>query len=449
MIKLPSFFVALFLYATSLAAEEPTKNYNKYWPQWRGPLATGVAPHGNPPIEWSEDKNIRWKIDLPGEGLSAPVIWENQIFILAAIDTKKGGDAEKASKIDANFPNWMKRNKVAVASENVQAFAIVSIDRKTGDTIWQQTPREEHPHEGTHLDASWASNSPVTDGEQVFAYFGSRGLYCYDLKGNLKWEKDLGDMRTRNGFGEGSSPALHGDFLVINWDHEDDSFIVALDKNTGKQLWRKERDEVTSWSTPIIVEVNGKPQVIINATTRTRGYDLKTGDVVWEVGGMTINTIPSPVYNEGIVYVASGYRGSLLQAIKLAEAKGDLTKSSALLWSHDRDTPYVPSLLLFDDFLYFMKSNKGVLTVLNPNTGTHYLGPTRLEGIKNIYASPVAAQNRIYISGRDGTTTVLEKGPELKVLAQNKLDDKIDASAAIVGGDLYLRGHEFLYAIGK
>ncbi len=443
------FAIALLLLCASLVwAKGPTSRYAQNWPQWRGPLATGVAPDADPPVEWSEDKNIRWKTALPGHGLGVPVIWEDQVFILTAVPTAKG-DPEKEAKAESTFAPWMKQNNVAVSSTNVQQFMVTSLSRETGKVIWQKVAREEHPHEGTHRDASWASHSPVTDGEVLLSHFGSRGLYCSDLQGNLKWQKDLGDMRTRNGFGEGSSPALYENYVVVNWDHEDDSFIVALDKHSGEEIWRQERDEVTSWSTPIIVDVAGKPQVIINATSRTRGYDLETGEVVWEIGGMTVNTIPSPVQANGVAYVMSGYRGSLAQAIELAGAKGDLSASEALLWTYDRDTPYVPSPLLYGNYLYFLKVNKGILTCLNPQDGSAHYGPVRLDGIDNIYASPVGAGDRVYLSSRSGTTLVLANGPELKVLATNVLDDKIDASPAIAGRELFLRGHEYLYCISE
>lgn len=426
-------------------AGEPAPDYNQYWPHWRGPLATGAAPFGNPPVEWSEDKNIRWKIELPGAGHATPVIWKDHIFILTAVATEQPGDSQKIAAARDRQPPWMRRR--GVQPSYVQEFAILAIHREDGRVVWQRVLRQELPHEGTHPTASWASNSAVTDGDVVFAYFGSRGLFCLNLQGKLLWQTDLGDMTTRNGFGEGSSPALYGEVVVVNWDHEGQSFIVALDKQSGRQLWKKDRDEVTSWSSPIIVEVDGSPQVVINATGRTRGYDLATGEVVWEVGGMTVNTIPSPVHRDGLVFVTSGFRGSMLQAIRLAGAKGDLSTSASLVWQHERDTPYVPSPLLYGDFLYFVKVNKGVLSCFSASRGQPYYGPERLDGIANIYASPVGAAGRVYLTGRAGTTVVLEQDPEFKVLATNTLEDDFDASPAIVGNELYLRGHRALYCV--
>ena len=439
--------LVLFAFTVSAQTAESAKKYQLYWPQWRGPLATGVAPHGTPPVTWSEDNNIRWKVEIPGKGHATPIIWEDQVFLLTAVETDKAGDSKETAEAVNRMPDWMKKR--SVHPTNIVEFTVIALDRKDGSVRWQKIARAEHPHEGTHSDGTWASNSPVTDGEHLFAHFGSRGLYCYDMAGNLKWQTDLGNMITRNGFGEGSSPALHEDVLVVNWDHEGDSFIVALDKRTGEQLWKKDRDEVTSWSTPVIVEVNGRPQVVINATGNTRGYDLKSGEVVWEIGGMTTNTIPSPVYEDGILYVMSGFRGNLVQAIQLARAAGEITGSDALLWQYDRDTPYVPSPVLYDSYLYFLKKNSGILSCFDARTGQAHFGPERLAGVKNVYASPVGANGRIYVTGRQGNTIVLKVGPKLEILASNSLDDSFDASPAIVGGELYLRGHRSLYCISE
>ena len=423
-----------------LSVVNPSSNNEKYWPQWRGPAATGVAPLAKPPLEWSEGKNIRWKIEIPGKGNSSPIVWGDRIYLTTAIATDK-------TVTPPATPEPSGRR--GIAPTNVQKFVLLALSRQDGKIIWQQTAIEALPHEGTHPDGTWASNSPITDGEHIFADFGSRGIYCYDLSGKLQWKKDLGDMTTRNGFGEGSSPALHGNTLVVNWDNENGSFFVALDKRNGKELWRVNREEPTTWATPLIVLHEGKPQVIANATNRVRSYDLANGNLIWENAGTTLNAIPSPVAAEGMVYVTAGFRGSALYAIRLAEAKGDLSNSAAVVWKHDQDTPYVPSPLLYDGKLYFLKVNTGILSCFNAKTGEPHYSRQRLESIANIYASPVGAAGRVYLVGRDGATMVIKNSASFEVLATNKLDDGIDASPALVDNEIYLRGKKFLYCIAE
>jgi len=415
------------------------------WPSWRGPLATGEAPAANPPLHWSEEKNVRWKVPIPGRGLSTPIIWGGKIFLTTATPAGMRPDPEAAARAEASLPEW--RRESGTPPDRVERFTVLALDRATGATLWERVVREAAPHEGTHADGSWASASAVTDGDVLIASFGSQGIYALDLDGKLLWEKDLGDMRIRRGFGEGGSPALAGNTVVINWDHEGASFIAALERKSGDLLWRRDRDEVTSWSTPVVVRAGGRQQVVVNATSRTRGYDLATGDLVWELGGMTVNTIPSPVSGGKHVYVASGFQGAMLQAVNLEQAHGDLSGSPAVSWTYQQDTPYVPSLLLARGRLCFLKGNSGIFTCLDAATGHELFARQRLEGISSVYASPVAAGGRVYITGRKGRTVVLEAGDTYKVLAVNDLNDDFEASAAAVGSELFLRGREFLYCL--
>ena len=426
------------------AAERPA-GYEDNWPQWRGPDGSGIAPHGDPPTEWGENKNVRWKIAIPGAGHATPIIWGDRVFVQTAIAT----DKRVQPKADDAAAPRARRGPPVMSASRVLKYVILCISRRDGSVLWQRTVCEEHPRQGTHSTGSWASNSPVTDGERVYAYFGSRGLYCLDMQGNPKWDKDFGEMNIKMRFGEGSSPALHGDTLVVHWDHEDQSFIVALDKGTGEQLWRVERDEVSSWSTPLIVEYGGATQIIVSATKRIRSYDLKTGKVLWECGGMTGNVIPMPVVGNGMVYLASGFRGNALLAIRLSEAKGDITDTKAVIWRHDEDTPYVPSPLLYGDTLYFLRRNNEFLSCFNAATGKPHYAGQKLTGVRGVYASPVAASGRIYIAGRNGVTAVLKHGPKFEALASNKLDDGFSASPAILGKEIFLRGHKGLYCIAR
>jgi len=331
----------------------------------------------------------------------------------------------------------------------VHRFMVISLDRETGDILWQRIVKEEKPAEATHEFGSWASNSPITDGEHIYAYFGSRGLFCLDLEGKIKWERDFGQMEKRREFGEGSSPGMLGNTLFIIWDHEGESFLVAVDKKTGKDIWKVKRNELSSWSTPFMVNVKGKPQVIINAADRVRAYAPDTGKVIWECGGMTQNVIPCPVYADGLLYVMSGFRGSALLAIRLSEAQGDITGSDAIVWRYDRDTPYTPSPLLINNRLYFLRVNSGALTCLNAKTGVAFYAKKRLEGIGSIFASPVLVKDRIYIVSQQRTMYVIKEGPIFKTLAINTLKDNFIASPVVYENQLYLRGYKYLYCIAK
>jgi outer membrane protein assembly factor BamB len=444
--------LAVVLVQAAFAADSQSS-----WPQWRGPLANGVAPQANPPLQWSETNNIKWKVKIPGSGSATPVVWDDRVFILSAIPTGKKIETPNppAATPTAGVTNAPAQGGQAQRGgggsekpSEVHQFVVICLDRKTGNTLWQKVAREEVPHEGHQPDNTYASASPLTDGKLVFAYFGSRGLHCYDFDGNLKWSKDFGHMQTKMGFGEGASPALYGDTIVVYWDDEtDNDFIVALDKHTGKELWRKPRNEATGWSTPLIVEYKGKPQVIVNAKGRVRSYDLATGDEIWQCGGQTDNPIPSPVADADTVYVISGFRGAAAYAIGLGHT-GDLTgNTNAIRWSYNKNMPYVPSPLLAGDFLYAVKDNAGILSCFDAKTGKPYFEAERLEGIRGIYASPVSAKDRVYILGREGKCVVLKKGPRLEILATNSLDDKTDASIALAGNELFIRGRENLYCI--
>jgi outer membrane protein assembly factor BamB len=401
-------------------------------------LATGAAPAANPPVRWSETENIKWKVAVPGFGTSTPVIWEDRVFLLSA--RASGNKAESLPTAGNAFGTFK--------PEDAYQFILLCYNRADGSLRWQQVARELVPHEGHHRDHGFASASPVTDGQHVFVHFGSRGTYCYDLDGRLVWERDLGDMQTRNAFGEGSSPALHGDTLVINWDHEGEDFIVALDKRTGDTRWRKDRDEPTGWSTPLVVERETRPQVIVNATGKVRSYDLTTGEQIWELGGQTANAIPSPVAQDGVAYITSGFRGSALFAVRLG-ATGDLTRTEAILWSHNKSTPYVPSPLLCEGLLYLVSGNSGRLSCFDAKSGQAHYEAEQMPGLLGIYASPVAAAGRVYVMGREGTAVVLKAAPEIAVLATNKLEDKVDASLAVVDRELFVRGHQHLYCIAE
>ena len=534
------------------------------WPAWRGPTANGVAPGGNPPKEFSEGKNVLWKIKVPGSGNSTPVIWGDQLFVLTAEKTGKkvaaaGGEsrergqgAERRQRPDGERPDgerpegrgrgeqgsrggdrprpdgdrgsrggerprpdgersqrggqsgfgggsfnreeFIKRfdkdgdgelndaERDAMRDELRQQFSggrggersrrsgrssrgrggfgggskpteeyryvLMSLDRNTGKENWRRVAATQVPHEGHHRDHGYASGSPVTDGEHIIVSFGSRGLYCYDMKGKLQWKKDFGDMRMRNSFGEGTSPALHGDTVVLLWDHEGDSALYALDKKTGKLKWKTDRNEASGWCTPVVTIHDGVTQVIVNGTRAVRSYQLSDGKLLWQCSGQTSNAIPSVVVDENFAYAMSGFRGAHLAAIKLG-GSGDLTDSKSVTWTANRGTPYTPSPLLSNGRIWYLSGNNGILSVRDTKSGKLLVEGERLDGISGVYASPVSAGGRVYIAGRNGTVSVLKDSAKLEVLATNELDEKFDCSPAVVGNQIFLRGKENLYCIAS
>ncbi|MCO6456744.1 MAG: PQQ-like beta-propeller repeat protein [Pirellulaceae bacterium] len=431
---LPGVVLAEPIIAQSAADFESWRDAN--WHHWRGPRADGVAPGANPPLNWDPQTNVRWRTPLPGEGSSTPIVWQNQIFLAAAVPTDRKTDSPPQPAADAK----------TVPPDNYYEFLLLAFDRDSGALRWRQKVCEQVPHEGQHPTNTYASASPTTDGQRIYVSFGSRGIYCLDLSGKLLWSRDLGRMRTRYGWGEATTPVLHGDWLIVNWDHEDQSYLFALDAATGQTRWQVERDEPTSWATPLVVQHGETTQVVVNGTNRARGYDLRTGEVLWQCGGQTVNAIPSPVRWNDWVICMSGYRGAAAHALPL-DARGDLTDSDQVPWRYGSDTPYVPSPVIVDGRLYFTRSNSQVLSCLDVATGKPIFEPQRLPGLSSLYASPVSAAGRIYFTDRDGTTLVIQAGDRLEVLATNRLDEPIDASPALVGRQLFLRSSRHLYCI--
>lgn len=432
------FCIYLSVSAYSAKAQLKPADFLNNWPEWRGLYNSGATPEGNPPVEFSESKNIKWKVEIPGKGHATPIIWGNQIIIQTAVPTDK-----KVSKPDAP-ESQMAPNQ----TDLIHRFTVISIDKNSGKTNWSTVVKEDLPVERTHELGSWASNSPVTDGENIYAFFGSRGLFCLDFTGKVKWERNFGQMDIVASFGEGSSPAIYKDKIFIQWDHQGKSFMVALNKKTGDEVWKVDRDEITSWATPLVVELNGKAQVITSASNKVRSYDAETGKVVWECTGMTRNVIPNPMYADGIVYLMSGFRGNALKAVDLAKAQGDITGTAAILWEYNQDTPYTPSSVLMNGKLYFLKGNNGIMTCLDAKDGKVIYSNQKVDGITNIFSSPTGAGDRIYVAAT-GVVDVIKAGAEFSLLAKNTLDETFEASPVIVGKDLFLRGAKYLYCISE
>ena len=445
------FFIALFSLTLSnfLFSSE---NYKDNWPNWRGPNTTGEALNSAPPVEWSETKNIKWKTPVPGNGLSSPVIWGDQIFITTAIELDQKATEEAIKRQKKKSHVFLRMLKMSKRTKNFLQFVVYSINRKTGEINWKKVVRKQYPHEGVQKNGSWAAASCVTDGEHIIASFGSYGIYCFDMSGNPVWEKDLGDMQIYGTFGEGASPVIYKDNLIIVWDHEGQSKIYLLNKSNGEEIWQKDRDEPSSWATPVIAELENKVQIIVNGKKMSTGYNIANGEVIWENTGLDGDVVVSPVFDGEMAYLMTGgiSGNKIIQAINLKTAKGQqLENSDAVVWTSDKKPPYIPSPLLKKGKLYYLEGNKCRLSCVEAKTGKIYYLAQKMEGMKSVYASPVYANGYIYVVDRKGNCSVIKEGTEFEVVFKNKLEDKFDASPAIVGNELFLRGLQYLYCISE
>jgi outer membrane protein assembly factor BamB len=336
----------------------------------------------------------------------------------------------------------------SAASLSEHKFTVLSFDRKTGKLLWEKVARVATPHEGHHPQyGSFASNSPVADGKHVIAFFGSRGVYCYTHEGQLVWQKDFGKLRMFREFGEGAWPALDGDKLILVLDQQEgDSFLLALDKSTGRELWRTPRDGSTNWSGPTITSYGGHKQVIVSASKKVCSYDLDTGKLIWSASGLGQNTIPAPVVTDGIAIVMSGFRNPNLMAIKLGR-EGDLAGADAIVWQNQRGNSYSASPVLHDGKLYVL-TDSGMLTCFDAKTGKAYYQQARLPKPYNFKASPVGVNGKLYLASEEGDIIVVRMGEKFEVLATNTLKDQtFVATPAIADGDVYLRSQNTLFCV--
>ena len=405
------------------------------WPAWRGPTLDGhAAATADPPIEWSESKNVKWKTPLPGLGSSTPSVWGNKIILTTAVPTGR--------KIEP-------RGKDPQGNERPTEYhqlLVMAFDLETGKEIWKTIVAEAVPHTVHHPTGSFAAASTVTDGEKIFAFFGSLGLFGLDMDGNKLWKYELPIMQTLANFGEGASPVLKNNVVVVPWDSEGQSFIAGVDASTGKEIWKTNRQSNSSWTTPLVVKDGDKHVVVFSGSTHTRAYDVQTGKEVWSCGGMSSNPTSSPVADGNIVFVGNSYRGKVVQAIRFDGAKGDLTESKKLLWTYRQAASYVPTPVVVSGKLYFLRDSVGILNCLDVKTGQP-VGTAKRIGLKKIHASPIVASNRIYISSREGDTVVIDPVQDCKILATNHLDDVLDASPVAIGNSLIFRGKQNLYRI--
>ncbi len=392
-----------------------------HWGHWRGPLGNGVAPAATPPTTFSDTSPVRWKAAIPGRGSSSPVVWGDSVFVTTAVPVA-GGQGE----LD---------------------FRILCFDRSSGRETWSRTAIRATPHEGTHETNGYASASPCTDGRHVYAHFGSQGTFCFTVTGDPVWQRDFGDMHTRNEFGEGSSPTLAGNLLIVPWDHEGPSKLIAVDAETGKTVWETPRDEPTCWATPLITtDSRGRQQVVMNGQNAARGYDLTTGKELWRCGGQTQRPCASAVAADGIAFIGSGFRGSFIGSFDLA-GDGDLTGSKHVLWTRSQHTPDVASPLLSQGRLYYYKEKTGLLSCIDAASSTPHYEIRRLPGMSRTYASPVAAGGHVYLTDRSGRIVVIKDAPTLEVVAENDMGEGVDATPAPVGDAIFIRGERHLFCI--
>ena len=433
--------VALGLVSASLAAADN-------WTHWRGPHANGTAPLADPPTTWDgpSGKNIRWRTELVGKGSATPIILGDQVFIVSAEQTDRKAKPEEIPDPKDRVTPRKGYERQTTEPTDFFRFIVTSYHRGTGKEIWRKVVAELVPHEGHHATHSYAAGSPTTDGERLYVSFGSVGIFCFDLNGKPLWERQLGRLTTRRGYGEAVTPVLHQGRLLINWDQEFNSALYCLDAKTGQTKWKADRDEITTWTTPFVTEFEGKTQVILNGTRSVRSHDLETGNVVWSCAGMTENAIPSVLRHKDAAIILSGYRGNSGVSVPLA-SKGDLGLEGPVNWRTKSGNPYVPSPVLVGDQLYFTKHLENVLTVREAATGVAIIDGERIPGLAQLYSSPIYAGGRVYFTDRNGVTAVLNPGPKVDVLATNALKEGVDASLVAVGKQLFIRSQKALYCI--
>jgi outer membrane protein assembly factor BamB len=421
----------------------------QHWPAFRGSNAAGVADGNATAVKWNTvtGENVAWKTPVPGVAVSSPIVWGDRVFVSTAI----------SSDPNQGIRTGLYGDVEPVTDSSKHTWRLLALDKKSGKILWDKLAYEGAPKTKRHPKSSQASATPVTDGRHVVVSFGSEGLYAFDLDGKLLWKQDLGVLNAGWFFdpdyewGIASSPIIYKNLVIVQCDIQRHSFVAAFDADSGKQIWRTERDEIPSWSTPTIFEANGKAELVTQATTFTRGYDAMTGKELWKYSGNSEIAIPTPIIGPGMVIITNGYRGvQPIFAIKPG-ASGDITlkdnaaKSDVVSWSTKRGGPYIPTPLLYRELLYVL--NNGVLTSYKVATGEQVY-QKRLGGTGGAFSSsPVAADGKIYCSSEDGDVYVIKAGPEYEELAKNSIGEVLMATPAISDGLIIFRGLKHVYAI--
>jgi outer membrane protein assembly factor BamB len=424
------------------ATSEAKKGAN--WPQWRGPDGLGISSEKNLPTKWSETLNIKWKTPIAGRGHSSPIVWENRIFLTTAIEgpVVPGAKAVKHMDGDKEF-----RHPDSIGADRKHTFKVIALDRQSGKVVWEQTAFEGTPYDDRHRKSSYAASTPITDGKRVYAFFGTEGLYAYDMKGKFAWKADLGKLSTA-GMGTGTSPLLYENLLIMQCDEENGaaSFIVALDKKTGKEVWKTPRKVQVSWATPLLVRPAKRAELITSGNESIIAYDPLTGKELWRHKGVDSNAIPSPVASNDMVFLSAGFPTKVVMAIRLG-ALGEL-KESDVAWKYSKGTAYVPSPILYGDYLY-LTTDRGILTCLDAKTGEVKYEGGRVPIPATFTASPVAVDGKILLTSEDGDTFMVKAGPKHEILGSNSVGEPVYASPAIADGKIFIRGEKNLYCIGS
>jgi outer membrane protein assembly factor BamB len=415
------------------------------WPQWRGPDGSGISTEKNLPADWSPTRNIKWKTPIAGRGHSSPIVWGNHIFVTTAVegDVVAGAKAVKHMNDGKEF-----LHPDSIGADHKHTFKVIAVDRNSGKILWEAVAWEGTPYDNRHRKSSFASSTPTTDGKLVYAFFGTEGLYAYDFNGKLAWKADLGKLGTV-GMGTGTSPILFENLVIVQCDEEngESSFIVALDKKTGKEVWRTPRKVQVSWATPLLVRTPKRAELVTSGTEFVISYDPATGKELWRHKGVESNAIPSPVANSDTVFLVAGFPAKIAMAIKLG-GSGDLTGTPNVPWTYAKGTAYVPSPILYGDYLY-LTTDRGILTCIDAKTGELKYEGGRIPIPATFTASPVAFEGKILLTSEDGDTFIVKAGPKHEVLGTNSIGEAVYASPAIADGSIFIRGEKNLYRIGS
>jgi outer membrane protein assembly factor BamB len=415
------------------------------WPQFRGPGSMGVAESAKPPDSWSTTQNVRWKTTIPGHGWSSPIVWGDRIFVTSVIPA---GETETPRK-GLYFGGERDAPKVE------HRWMVYAIDWATGKIVWEREAHRGLPPQ-RHLKNTYASETPVTDGERVYVAFGNLGLFAYDFSGTLVWSERFGPFKTHNGWGTAQSPVLHKGRLYFVHDTDERSFLWALDARTGKTVWRVDRQEVSAWATPYVWEHAGRTEIVTSATGAIRSYDLE-GKPLWQLGPMSSIAIPTPFSKFGLLYVTSGYVGDQVRPVYAIRpgASGDIslargeTSNASIAWSLPQGGPYNPSPIIYGDY-YYTLFDRGFFTCHDARTGKEIYTKVRLDPTASGFtSSPWAHNGKLFAMSEDGTTYVIQAGPEFKVIGQNVLDEFTMATPAIDRDSLIIRTASALYRIAN